>query len=544
MRGPKNPEDYRVDYYRSRYYCDRLPADDLRPEGPMKWDPKKKAKSIEDGQALPAQSTITKAIPSDALLYWATGKVAEYAVDQREKWEKLDRDDAVALLKKAHSKESGKAADRGSSIHEYVEAKLYRQPFDVFHLHEDAVAYVHVVDAFFENEKPELVVAEVVGIGSDHGVTTDAIVRFASTPEEYDLVDWKSRNATVRNPHVVYEKEVAQLGANLDVRYWIVEDDDGNARREPLPESLGAVLVTFTPTSYAVHRVDPVAAVDGWRKVLQWSKDLADLPSAASEARIVNVDDPEGASVSPSNDPVPQGEPETEIAPETATEPVLPADMEDPVDAETLRKKISALLDAGHEDALLARWPSGVPGLSEATEADFPAILQAIHRTEADVSFPFDPPPAAPVVKEKPTPPAPVSTKPEADEGGEVADDDVEKVEKAFLFLEDEGEAWIADLAGRTGNLSISEKATARRVLIGWSLVRLAAAGWHDDELLAAVIDRSEVVSSFPEDVASFLSTCGWSHAVKISDTVSDLVEDRLQFSVSPETGKMRLEAA
>jgi hypothetical protein len=491
--------------------------------------------------ALPAQSTITKAIPSDALLYWAVGKTAEYAVDEREKWEKLDRDDAIDVLKKAHKKSSGKAADRGSSIHEVIETLLVGDEVDETYVHEDALAYLPIVRQFFAEQEPELVLSEVVGIGEAHGVTTDAILRFPKLELDATVVDWKTRNATVKKPHVVYEKEVAQLGANLDVRYWIVEDrETGEATRLPLPEAMTAVLVTFTPTSYGIHLVDSEKAVAGWRDVLSWSASLKALPKAAKGAKVVDL-------VAPSESPSPVEEvpvePEAEISPEIDAPTVSEAPS---VDRETLRALISAMIEEGHEEALVRSWPIGIPGLSEAADDELPAILAAVHKAEAAVGRPFDPPPSKPVERKKPEPPPVSDRRPDPDEGDLAGDDDVETVRTGYALLEPAGAEWIESVASRVGNLSISEKRSARRVVLGWALVRLAVAGWHDDELLAAVLDHSKISSSpiDVDDVIETLSRIGASGASRVSDTVSLLVTDEIKFAVSPETGRMTLEAS
>ena len=563
-KGPTRPDDLRVSYYGSRYYCDTLPADDLRPEGPMKWNESKKGQSIETRQALPAQSTVTKAIPADALLYWAVGKVAEYAVDERSKWQALDRDDAIDLLKKAHSKNSGAAADRGTSIHEAIEALLDGNEIDETYLHVDALPYLPTIRAFFENEKPELVVSEVVGIGEGHGVTTDAIVRLASV-DGLSLVDWKSRSATVKKPHVVYEKEVAQLGANLDVRYWIVESiETGEFERAAVPENLGAVLVTFSPTSYAIHEVDPVKAVEGWREVVSWSETLKRLPEAAGKPRIVEVDrlDPVSENANSRLQPV-EPSPVEAVPVEPDPLPALPADKEEPLvvdiadsvsagmvenERKELRRRMEAMIEAGHEEKLVAAWPLSV-GLGEAPDEELAAVEKAIGRAEAAAGMPFDPPPSTHELRERDLLPLVdfSDLSKNVDEGPDVHDDDVETVRAAFLFVEDgEPMDWIKSLAERAGNLSIPEKRSARRLRIGYSLCRLAVAGWHDDELLAAVLDHSGAYSTAVEgdQVAELLSSLGASGAKKLSDTVSLLVADEITFSVSTDTGRMRLVAS
>jgi hypothetical protein len=213
------------------------------------------------------------------------------------------------------------------------------------------------------------------------------------------------------------------------------------------------------------------------------------------------------------------------------------------LDEMRLRRRIEKIIELDHAATLMARWPDGTPGLSEATVDQYPAILRAIERAEADLGLPFDPPPS------EPAPPRTVVDAPPAprppDEGDEAPGDDIEAVRAAWGLMETDASDWVAAIAGRSGNLSMSERPSARRLLIGWSLIRLATAGWHDDELLEACLDHSHALDRDPvDDVALVLSRMDVHGATRFSKTVGALVAGDLRFSVSSEADRMRLEAA
>ena len=540
-RGPKNPDDFRISVRSSRHYWDPLPADELRPEGPMNLDERTKI-------ALPAQSTIMKSIPADALVWWAATQTAEFAVDEREKWEKLDRADAVALLQRAHKKASGKAADRGTGVHEYLEKRLLgtwgSSSWDV--LSDDAAPYAPCVDAFLRAQDPTLYLSEVVGIGERHGVTTDGVLGLAGRSA---IVDYKTRNTTVKKPHVVYEKEVAQLGANLDLRYWIVESEEtGEPTRLALPDELSAVLVTFTPTEYAIHVVDPVQAVEGFRAVLEWSTALKALPKAAKQPSIFPVEDvvpsaPEESSSSSVETRDDEGGEEAGSGVPASSSPDL---YEGLGLIGELTRRIEKIQETDeHLEALRRLWPISGP-LSSVTADDLPKVEKVVGQIEARFGYPFDPPPSEPVLDRfTATDVEPEPVAPTVDEGDDAPEEDVETVRKGFLFVEPDGEKWLGELTKRAGNLSISEKQSARRVLIGWSLVRLASGGWHDDEILAAVLDRAEVSTTPVDDPAPILAALSAGLARRLSDVVGELVAGELTFAVSESGGgRLRLIAA
>lgn len=73
-------------------------------------------------------TTILKALPKDALKYWAAGKVAEFAYDDAKNWLGMTRERAVDYLKREPMRFTGERADFGSALHAAAEALSLGRP--------------------------------------------------------------------------------------------------------------------------------------------------------------------------------------------------------------------------------------------------------------------------------------------------------------------------------------------------------------------------------------------------------------------------------
>ena len=575
LRGPADADTFRVKEGNARRYLDHLDPDELRP--------------LEMARSVPAMSTIKGAEGKGGLIPWTARNVATAAVDDYEIWHRMPPEDAVEWLAKAGDRARDKAAGRGTNVHAYIERLIDGRGVSSWDEADAGSEYRPAIERFVEVWQPVLRYAEVVAFGNvdgdEYAGTLDAIVELPGLGLR--LIDYKSRAATANNPHTVYSGEVAQMGGYSMADYLIVEVD-GKAQRIPMPALDGCALVTFTPDHYEVHPVDLDGARETFRRLHGWWRGeqlaraavgrkakpggptLDDLTKAQlvekaaelgvevrpswSKAKLVEALDPgnvvdaavtayldteldpdspqpvtEAATDSPQ--PVDETDEETRLAQEHALDTAV----------DMLRARAGKLIGLpGGEDALRMRWPAGVPGLSETRDYDhLAAINVAIDRAEADVGAPFDPPPT---ITEPRNTPTPASSSSPVDEGTDAGPDDVDTVRKAYAFAEADGKAWLADIAGRTGNLSLDQRASERRLLIGYSLIRLAVAGWHDDELLAACLNYSEVSTGHVDDAPGTLATLTPGLARRLSDTVGELVAERLTFSVDPD-GRMRLTA-
>lgn len=155
---------------------------------------------------------------------------------------------------------------------------------------------------------------------------------------------------------------------------------------------------------------------------------------------------------------------------------------------------------------------------------DFDAVETALDAVDpfATVTEP------APV--ERPTPVEPVKL----DEGPPATDDARDAVRTAWGLLEPSQADWVRKIVAQVGNLSIDQNPSQRRVNIGFALVQLAAAGWHDVVLLRACVWHAHVHA---------LDTADAEAARRFADTVQALVNEELQFAVNDD-GDMQLIAA
>ncbi len=137
-----------------------------------------------------------------------------------------------------------------------------------------------------------------------------------------------------------------------------------------------------------------------------------------------------------------------------------------------------------------------------------------------------------PTPRQRPTAePRPVGV----DEGEPASETELADVRAAWGLLEPDQAAWVKSVVGQVGNLSIEQNPSQRRVAIGFALVQLAAAGWHDVELLRACMTDARV-----DD----LSTCGVGGAADLAFTVQAVVNEDLKFTTPKEGGPLQLTAA
>ncbi len=570
MRGPADADRFRVQVGRSRRYQDTLPPCDLRPT------------PHDDDTTVPAMSTVKNAEGKGGLVPWAAGIVAATAVNDQAAWTAMSDDDAIEWLKTAHERGRDKAAKRGTNVHTIIERLLDGRPPSVF----DGDAgheYLPAIEAFVTEWAPTLRYAEVVAFGNVNGDewagTFDAIVDLG--PLGLRMVDYKSRKADANNPHNVYAGEVCQLGGYSSADYIIVEDPDtGEAVRHPMPHLDGLALVTFTPDNYDVHPIDLDPARDAWHRLFGWwrgehiakgavtarrarpypphkVKPLEDMTKAelidkanevgatftASMVKAVLIDAirahtsdqiADETPAAPTPAPVETVDAAADnLAQLSAAKPAPEPDDEGndhavPDELEQLRTELAdnitrlLTLDGG-ENALRQRWPDNVPRLGEVDNGEhLIAIGNAVTRAEADIGAPFDPPPSTPAPVRSVETPTPAPT---VDEGVDVGPDDLTTITTALALLEPDQETWLNNLVAATGNLSLKQRPTVRRARLAWALVRLAAAGFVDNDVVTAVLNAADVTTT-GTDPARRLAALSADHAKTVSDIVSDLIDN------------------
>lgn len=429
LRGPADPDRLRrkVGRYNDRWYCDPLPTCAIAPATNDAW---------------PAVSTLKKAFPKHALKAWGERTVAEYAVDNLAQIRGIlaspgGRAAAVDVVKGAPYRDTSKAADRGTTLHALLEARLAGQQMM---LGVDAAAepYVPAIDEMLATLQPELVMAEVVVISrpsevapSGYGGTFDHILRIGG---ELWLTDLKTRKPGKWDD--VYDDEAAQLAAYGRADYAIVERDSAAVRLE-LPPLAHLGVIAIAPDGWRLHEIDvavaertfsamadlwdamrakhvvgfytpaatPTVAPDGLPANPEFDidEDVAggssgiDLQDALTEARI--DDDGQAAAVAT-------------VFP--GAEVMQRGDWVRPDRTVWIKDRVRAIVavDGGAQRLQLA-WPIDVPGLKDhdPTDDEIDLVAEACTKVEAALQMPFgDTDPKVlepPKVVEPVVPPAP-----------------------------------------------------------------------------------------------------------------------------------------
>jgi len=139
----------------------------------------------------------------EALTRWAAKMVAERAMTMKHSLARMDDNDIVDTLKSAPFNRSKRAADRGTDIHAYLEARLNR--LEPEELSADAEPYKAAADDWFDyiGASFEDVQTEVTLFNPRYAGTTDLI---GTLDGRINIVDFKTSKA-------IYDEAALQLSA-------------------------------------------------------------------------------------------------------------------------------------------------------------------------------------------------------------------------------------------------------------------------------------------------------------------------------------------
>lgn len=197
-------------------------------------------------------TTILRALPKDALKFWAAKKVAEFAFDQAHAWLSLPREAAVDLLKREPLRFTGGRADVGSAFHEIAESYTLGRPLSAAPFDPEIRTMVGHFLAFLDAFKPRYVATElsVYNRTQRYAGTADGIIEIGAEvlerfptpwepPEGRDfariLIDYKTGRG-------VYPEAGLQLNAYGHAEFAGLP----NGEEQPLPELDGAAIVHVT----------------------------------------------------------------------------------------------------------------------------------------------------------------------------------------------------------------------------------------------------------------------------------------------------------
>lgn len=188
------------------------------------------------GELVPSVTNIIGVLNKPALPRWAAKVVAEQAAAMKASLPNLEDAEVVDMLKGAPWRSSTRAADRGTTIHAYLEARM--QGLDPKEISGEAARYRKAADAWLADWEPEPVQVELTVFGPDYAGTGDLWCR--PKGGGVCLVDYKTSKA-------IYAEAALQLAALAHA----TADPDGN----PPPRVDAAWVVRIGEDGYEAKRV-------------------------------------------------------------------------------------------------------------------------------------------------------------------------------------------------------------------------------------------------------------------------------------------------
>lgn len=213
------------------------------------------------GKLVPSVTNVIGVLNKPALPRWAAKVVAEQAVAMRDSLPNLDAAEAVDLLKGAPWRSSGRAANRGTTIHAYLEARLRGLEPEL--LEGEALKYRKAAEAWLDEWQPEVIETELTVFDADYAGTGDLWCRVDG---ELRIVDFKTSKA-------IYPEAALQLAALYGARDTV----DGFAPQhwDTGEQSLWAVRIG--ERSFSSKRVEnperTLAVFRAMLEVWEWQQD-------------------------------------------------------------------------------------------------------------------------------------------------------------------------------------------------------------------------------------------------------------------------------
>lgn len=147
------------------------------------------------GELVPSVTNIIGILDKPAIPRWASRVVAEQAAQMKRSLANMDDEEIIDLLKGAPWRKSGRAAERGTSIHAWIEQVM--SGHDAPDLEGQARDYLAAAEAlmhWFDGHNIELINAEQTVFGHGYAGTYDAHVRWHYADDAWEdwLVDFKT----------------------------------------------------------------------------------------------------------------------------------------------------------------------------------------------------------------------------------------------------------------------------------------------------------------------------------------------------------------
>lgn len=213
-----------------------------------------------NGEYLRRVTTLLRGIPKDWLGNWAAKTVAEFAVDHRDAWVDLPRTDAVKLLKGSPWSRRDDAGDRGTAIHNALEAFARKSPLP--EMNDDERACAEAAMSFLRERGSRILGAEITVYNLTLG--------YAGTFDLWDLLDGTSWILDYKSSSGVYAEHAVQQVAYKRAEYAVVqaegEDDKWSGKLIPWKDVIDRVgVVHVEPGKATLYPVLPEVEDRLWR---------------------------------------------------------------------------------------------------------------------------------------------------------------------------------------------------------------------------------------------------------------------------------------
>lgn len=190
------------------------------------------------GDLVPSVTNIIGVLDKPALPRWAAKSVAENAWKMRHSLIEMGEEECIDVLKGSPWRKSTRAADRGTTIHDYLDAAAH----GVFlsELEGEAASYKVGADDFLCRYQPEFVRTEFSVFGDGYAGTADAMGVIGGR-----LAIWDYKTGKGLYPEVALQLAAIRHAAEI-------ASDEGI---EPMPEVEVCFAVLITPERSFVHEV-------------------------------------------------------------------------------------------------------------------------------------------------------------------------------------------------------------------------------------------------------------------------------------------------
>jgi len=153
------------------------------------------------GRLVPSVTNILSVLDKPALPRWASLETAKAAAELKLSLPEMDDETIISTLKGAPWRKTERAADRGTTIHSWLENAMLGRPLP--DLEGEAVDYVDAAERWLYDMQPKPVRLEVTMYGTGYAGTADGIVEIDG---QNWLIDFKTSKA-------LYESAALQIAA-------------------------------------------------------------------------------------------------------------------------------------------------------------------------------------------------------------------------------------------------------------------------------------------------------------------------------------------